>query len=149
VVINARMVGRDGHVQHNTRRNPRERYAAPVKSHTTRDFRQQCQIFSENVIAMARRGQALISGGCALGVAICALFAKQSRKGTESRNVQKLPSAYTESRNSSAKRWQPGQENARSIERQQSISPEPKHPTPAGSCEGKALNHNTALPDSD
>jgi len=49
VVINARMLGRDGHVQHNTGRNPRERYAAPVKSHTTKDSRQQCQISSENV----------------------------------------------------------------------------------------------------
>ena len=57
VVINARMVGRDGHVQHNTRRNPRERYAAPVKSHTIKDFRQQCQISSENARGMARRGQ--------------------------------------------------------------------------------------------
>jgi hypothetical protein len=58
VVINARMVGRDGHVKHNTRRNPRERYAAPVKSHTTKDSLQQCQISSENVIGMARRGEA-------------------------------------------------------------------------------------------
>ena len=49
VAINARMAGRDGHVQHNTRRNQRERCAAPVKSHTTKDSLQQCQISSENV----------------------------------------------------------------------------------------------------